>query len=82
MGPVSGANGVVYACSMDDVGHMYAMHAATGAILWDFTSGANCLGGAAISSGMVFWGTGYDAFKASPGPANDVQGLYAFALPE
>lgn len=80
MGPVSGANGVVYACSLDDAGHMYAMDAASGSILWDFPSGANCIGGAAISGGMVFWGTGYDAMKYTPGP-NDAQGLFAFGLP-
>jgi polyvinyl alcohol dehydrogenase (cytochrome) len=80
MGPVSGANGVIYACSLDDAGHMYAMDAASGSVLWDFPSGANCIGGAAISGGMIFWGTGYDAFKYTPGP-NDSQALYAFGLP-
>jgi polyvinyl alcohol dehydrogenase (cytochrome) len=80
MGPVSVANGVVYGCSMDDAGHMYAMNAATGAVLWDFTSGANCNGGAAISGGMVFWGTGYDVFAATGGNAQ--QALYAFGLPD
>lgn len=79
MGPVSGANGVIYGCSMDDQGHMYAMNAATGAILWDFVSGANCNGGAAIVDGMVFWGTGYDVFATSGG--NAAQALYAFGLP-
>lgn len=77
MGPVSGANGVVYACSLDPDGHMYAMDAATGAILWDFVSGASCIGGAAISRGQVFWGTGYDAFSVAPD--ND-QAMYAFSL--
>ena len=79
MGPVSGANGVIYACSMDAEGLMVAMDAATGAILWSFASGASCLGGAAISQGQVFWGYGYDAFSAA-GPQPD-QGLYAFGLP-
>lgn len=78
MGPVSGANGVIYGCSMDDQGHMYAMNAATGAILWDFVSGANCNGGATIVDGMVFWGTGYDAFAAAGG--NSAQAVYAFGL--
>ncbi len=78
MGPVSGANGVIYGCSMDDQGHMYAMNAVTGAILWDFVSGANCNGGATIVDGMVFWGTGYDAFAASGG--NSAQAVYAFGL--
>ena len=79
MGPVSGANGVIYGCSMDDNGYMYAMNAATGSILWSFASGANCNGGATIVDGMVFWGTGYDAFAASGG--NSAQALYAFGLP-
>ncbi len=79
MGPVSAANGVIYGCSMDDQGHMYAMSANSGAILWDFVSGANCNGGATIVDGMVFWGTGYDAFAASGGNAS--QALYAFGLP-
>lgn len=80
MGPVSGANGVIYGCSMDDQGHMYAIDAATGSVLWDFVSGANCNGGATIVNGMVFWGTGYDAFAASGG--NAAQALYAFGLPK
>jgi len=80
MGPVSGANGVIYGCSMDDRGHMYAFDAATGSILWDFVSGANCNGGATIVDGMVFWGTGYDAFAVSGG--NAAQALYAFGLPK
>jgi len=80
MGPLSGANGVIYGCSMDEQGHMYAMNAATGAILWDFASGASCNGGATIVDGLVLWGTGYDAFAASGG--NAAQALYAFGLPK
>ena len=41
-------------------------------------SGANCNGGAAIVGGMVFWGTGYDAFALTGGSTQ--QGLYAFGL--
>ncbi len=77
MGPVSAANGVMYGCSMDPNGHMYALKASSGAILWDFPSGASCLGGAAISNGVVYWGTGYDAFSSAP---NNDQALYAFAV--
>ena len=79
-GPVSGANGVIYGCSMDDAGHMYAMSAASGAVLWDFASGANCNGGAAIAGNTVFWGTGYGAQKLTPG-TNPNHALFAFALP-
>ena len=62
-GPVSAANGVVYACSLNPVGsNMYAMDAATGQVKWSYASGASCLGGAAIANGTVYWGTGYRVF--------------------
>ena len=74
-GAVSAANGVVYACSADPLGHMYAMNAATGGILWSFTSGGACNAGAAISNGTVFWGSGYVQFFT---PNNKV---FAFSVP-
>ena len=62
-GPVSVANGLVYACSLNPIGsNMYAMDAATGQVKWSYPSGASCLGGAAIVDGTVYWGTGYRAF--------------------
>jgi polyvinyl alcohol dehydrogenase (cytochrome) len=74
-GAVSAANGVVYACSADPVGNMYAMNAATGSIRWSFVSGGACNAGAAISSGTVYWGSGYAKFFT---PNNK---LFAFSLP-
>ena len=69
---------------MDALGRMYALNAVTGEVLWDYAPGANCLGGAAIVNGMVYWGAGYDLFAIPP--LNDVsgtlQGLYAFGLPD
>lgn len=76
-GPVSVANGVVYGCSMDVVGNMYAMDAATGNILWSYPSGGSCNGGAAISNGVVYWGSGYSNFGLGT-PNNQ---LFAFGLP-
>jgi polyvinyl alcohol dehydrogenase (cytochrome) len=76
-GPVTTANGVVYGCSLDPLGHMYALNAATGAELWSFASGGSCLSGAAISDGMLFWGSGYSNFFFGT-PNNK---LYAFGLP-
>jgi polyvinyl alcohol dehydrogenase (cytochrome) len=76
-GPVTGANGVVYACSMDPNGNMYAMDGATGSILKDFSSGGSCNSGAAITNGMVFWGSGYSNLGLGT-PNNQ---LYAFQLP-
>jgi polyvinyl alcohol dehydrogenase (cytochrome) len=75
-GPVSVANGVVFGCSLDAVGHMYAMNAATGAQLWDYPSGGSCLSGAAIVDGIVYWGSGYSNFGFGT-PNNK---LYAFGL--
>jgi len=76
-GPVSYANGVVYGCSMDAVGNMYAMDAATGNFLWNYPGGGSCNGGAAISNGVVYWGSGYSNFGLGT-PNNK---LFAFGLP-
>jgi polyvinyl alcohol dehydrogenase (cytochrome) len=76
-GPVSTANGVVYGCSLDPQGHMYALDAATGVELWSFASGGSCLSGAAISDGMLFWGSGYSNFGSGT-PNNQI---FAFGLP-
>jgi polyvinyl alcohol dehydrogenase (cytochrome) len=76
-GPVTTANGVVFGCSLKPEGHMYALNAATGQVLWDFESGGSCVSGAAISNGMVFWGSGYSNFGMGT-PNNKV---YAFSLP-
>lgn len=77
-GPVTTANGVVFGCSLDSQGYMYALDAATGAELWSYPSGGSCLSGAAISRGMVYWGSGYSNFGF--GTPNNV--LYAFGLPD
>jgi polyvinyl alcohol dehydrogenase (cytochrome) len=75
-GPVTTANGVVFGCSLDAVGYMYALDGATGEELWSFESGGSCLSGAAISDGMLFWGSGYSNFGFGT-PNNK---LYAFGL--
>ena len=54
---------------------MYALNAATGAILWSFASGGSCVSGAAVSDGMLFWGSGYSKLGT---PNNK---LFAFGLP-
>lgn len=74
-GPVTTANGVVFGCSLDAQGHMYALDASTGTELWSFASGGSCLSGAAISGGMLFWGSGY----ANLGGTSNNR-LYAFGL--
>jgi len=76
-GPVTTANGVVYGCSLDASGHMYAFNGATGAVLWSFASGGSCLSGAAIVDGTLYWGSGYRNFGFGS-PNNK---LYAFTVP-
>ena len=76
-GPATTANGIMFGCSLDPVGYMYALNGATGAVLWEFASGGSCLSGAAISNGMVYWGSGYSNFGFGT-PNNK---LYAFGLP-
>jgi polyvinyl alcohol dehydrogenase (cytochrome) len=76
-GPATTANGVVFGCSLDPLGHMYALDGASGAVLWEFASGGSCLSGAAISNGTVYWGSGYSNFGFGT-PNNK---LYAFDLP-
>jgi polyvinyl alcohol dehydrogenase (cytochrome) len=75
---VSGANGVVFGCNLDQVnGTMYALDARTGKVLWSYNSGSGispflsgvfgaCNAGPSIADGMVYWGTG--AFQGAPGP--------------
>jgi polyvinyl alcohol dehydrogenase (cytochrome) len=76
-GPVTTANGVVFGCSLDPLGHMYGLNAATGQQLWSFASGGSCLSGAAISNGTVYWGSGYTNL-GPPGTPNNK--LFAFGL--
>jgi len=92
MGPVTSANGVVFACSFGQAtlnpdfsvtghigGTMYALDASRGSVLWQFPSGDFCASGAAVSRGAVFWGTGYAQLGV---PNLDGGGkLYAFGLP-
>lgn len=78
MAPVTVANNVVYACSLDQAGSMYAFHATTGAVLWKYASGNVCLGGAAVSDGTIYWGSGYGNFTGQATPGNK---FFAFHVP-
>lgn len=75
-GPVTTANGVVFGCSLDPAGYMYALDASSGVTLWSYPSGGSCLSGAAISNGNVFWGSGYSNF----GFGSQNNKLYAFGV--
>jgi polyvinyl alcohol dehydrogenase (cytochrome) len=77
MGSVSVANGIVYAASFT-TGILYALHALTGAVLWQFESGGSVVDGPAIVNGTLFWGSGYS--HIGPGRANNK--VFALALPK
>jgi polyvinyl alcohol dehydrogenase (cytochrome) len=76
LGPVSVANGVLYAPSMS--GNMYALDAANGKTLWSYQTPGAVIGGAAVVNGTVYWGDGY-AHLGIPG-WNASTTFYAFSL--
>ncbi len=79
-GPVSVANGVVYAGSSAPTGNnMFALSASTGQILWSFPSGGSTVSSPSIVDGNVFWGSGYSLYSSLGFTGNDL--LYDFALP-
>ena len=81
LGPMSVANGVVYAASMAgdaSTPTMFALNAATGNILWNFIGGSSVNAGATIVNGTVFWGAGY-AHLGIPGYTGNNK-FYAFSL--
>ncbi|CAL5370631.1 unnamed protein product [Camellia sinensis] len=58
-GPVTIANGVLFAGSTYQTGPLFAMNAETGKILWSYDTGATVYGGASVSKGCVYVGNGY-----------------------
>jgi polyvinyl alcohol dehydrogenase (cytochrome) len=77
MGPPSVANGVVYVPGFDPQGHLFALDAVSGQVLFSFPSGGSSIAGASIANGTVYWGSGYAHLP--PGTPNNK--LYAFTLP-
>jgi len=73
-GAVSVANGVMYAGSYS--GTMYALNAATGAVLFGFASGGSVIDAPSIVNGTVFWGSGYR--RLAPGTGNNK--VFAFGV--
>ena len=80
LAPVSVANGVVYASSMAKAAtqnQMFALDAATGAILWQFAAGSSVNAGPAVVGGSVYWGSGYSR-SGVEGSGN--HRIYAFSI--
>src|SRR6185295_1375088 len=62
LAPVTVANGILYAASMAKLANqnqMFALDAATGAILWQYGAGSSVNSGPAVAHGTVYWGSGY-----------------------
>lgn len=75
LGAVSVSNGVVYGGSLS--GHMFALDAANGKVLFDFLGeGASNAGPAISNDGVVYWGNGYARFFLGA-PSTT---FYAFSL--
>lgn len=75
LGPVSSANGVVYAGSTS--GRMYALDADTGRVLFDHQGEGTSNAGPAIVDGTVYWGNGYLNIPVGIGGSNT---FYAFSV--
>ena len=81
LGPLTVANGVLYAPSVAGSAtspNMCALDTATGNILWSFPSGSSVHAGATVSNGIVYWGTGY-SHLGIPGMTSG-NTFYAFTL--
>ncbi|EFJ24155.1 hypothetical protein SELMODRAFT_442585, partial [Selaginella moellendorffii] len=78
-GPVTVANGVVFCGSFDKDGHVLALDAESGRILWERTTGSTVYGGPSVGHGCWFIGTGYSRAPLAPAlggtPGSE---LYAF----
>jgi len=80
LAPVTVANGVLYASSMAKLANqnqMFALDAATGAILWQFGAGSSVNSAPAVVDGTVYWGSGYSR-SGVEGSGN--RRLYAFSI--
>lgn len=55
-GPVTVANGVLFAGSTYGTGPIYAMDAKSGKILWSYETGATVYGGMSVSKGCIYVG--------------------------
>jgi polyvinyl alcohol dehydrogenase (cytochrome) len=80
IGPMTVANGVVYASSMAgdrNAETMLALDAATGVKKWGFAGGTSVNAGATVVDGVVYWGSGY-THLGIPGYTGGNNLFYAF----
>ncbi|XP_015894914.3 uncharacterized protein LOC107428835 [Ziziphus jujuba] len=81
MGPVTVANGVVFAGSVASNGPIYAMDANSGKILWSNNTGATVYGGVSAGYGCIYLGNGYSVGLAKFHPTwTPGTSLFAFCV--
>ena len=81
LGPLTVANGVVFAESMAGAATaptMLALDASTGQIVWSYAAGSSVIAGATVSNGSVYWGSGY-THLGIPGMTGNNK-FYAFSI--
>lgn len=81
LGPLTVANGVLYAPSMAGSAsspNMLALDTATGNTLWSFPAASSVIAGATVSHGIVYWGSGYSHLGIPGMTAGNT--FYAFTL--
>ncbi|KAH7554055.1 hypothetical protein JRO89_XS12G0102900 [Xanthoceras sorbifolium] len=78
-GPVTVANGVLFAGSTYRQGPVYALNAKTGKILWSYDTGATIYGGGSVSNGCIYMGNGYKVTVGFVNP-NFTSGTSVFAF--
>jgi polyvinyl alcohol dehydrogenase (cytochrome) len=78
IGPMTVANGVVYAGSMGFLppneaqpSTMFGLNAANGHTLWSFAPGSSVNAGATVVNGVVYWGSGYSHLGSFLGSGNN-----------
>lgn len=79
-GPVSVANGVLFAGSADKMGYIYAMDAKSGKILWSYKTGASVYGGMSINKGCIYVGHGFNAGYGFNKKLTQGNSLFAFCV--
>lgn len=80
-GPVTVANGVLFAGSTYAQGPVYGIDAETGEILWSYDTGATVYGGMSVSNGCIYVGNGYKVNLGAFFPSFSAgTSLYAFCV--
>ncbi|MED6158336.1 hypothetical protein PIB30_031858 [Stylosanthes scabra] len=80
-GPVSLANGILFAGSTNGKGPIYAINGKSGEIVWSYETGATVYGGMSISDGCIYLGNGYKvSIGFFVGSYTSGTSLYAFCV--